>query len=46
MKRAPDQVIGGRERPYMLRWYLIPRNRFCNIYLHHFLRSDDDRAHA
>lgn len=28
----------------MLRWHLIPRNRFFNIYLHHFLHDDDDRA--
>lgn len=42
--RAPDVVIGGADRPYMLRWYVIPRNRFLNIYLHQFLRSDDDRA--
>lgn len=42
--RKPDQVIGGSDRPYMLRWYVIPRNRLLNIYVHHFLRSDDDRA--
>ena len=42
--RPADQVIGGPARPYMLRWFVIPRNRFFNIYLHHFLRSDDDRA--
>jgi len=41
---APHFVIGGAERPYLLRWYLIPRNRFCSIYLHKFLRDDDDRA--
>ena len=40
----PDQVIGGRQRPYLLRWFLIPQNRFLNVYLHRFLRSDDDRA--
>jgi hypothetical protein len=28
----------------MRRWWVIPRNKFFNIYLHHFLRSDDDRA--
>lgn len=43
-RRPPDLVIGGSDDPYMLRWYLIPRNRFLNIYLHLFLRSDDDRA--
>jgi hypothetical protein len=44
MLRAPDFVIGGAERPYLRRWWLIPRNRFFNVYLHQFLRSDDDRA--
>lgn len=42
--RRPDLVIGNTESPYLLRWYLIPRNRWFNIYLHKFLRSDDDRA--
>lgn len=40
----PDVVIGGHEDPYMRRWWVIPRNRVFNVYLHHFLRSDDDRA--
>lgn len=44
MRRPPDFVIGGHERPYLLRWYVIPRNRWFNVYLHHFRRSDDDRA--
>jgi len=42
--RPPDFVIGGDKTPYLRRWYLIPRNRFCNVYLHHVLRDDDDRA--
>jgi hypothetical protein len=42
--RPPDVKIGGADNPYMLRWHAIPRNRFFNIYLHQFLRSDDDRA--
>lgn len=42
--RKPDFVIGGEEAPYLLRWWVIPRNKFFNIYLHQFLRSDDDRA--
>jgi len=29
---------------YLLRRYLVPRNRYFNIYLHQFLDSDDDRA--
>lgn len=42
--RAPDFVIGGHDAPYLLRWWVIPRNRVFNVYLHAFLRSDDDRA--
>lgn len=40
----PDFVIGGNDQPYMLRWWIIPRNRFFNVYLHRIIRSDDDRA--
>lgn len=43
-KRLPDFVIGGHAAPYLLRWWLIPRNRCFNVYLHRFLRDDDDRA--
>lgn len=42
--RAPDAIIGGQENPYLLRWWLIPRNMRFNVYLHCFKRSDDDRA--
>lgn len=42
--RQPDFIIGGAERPYLRRHWLIPRNRFFNVYVHEFLRSDDDRA--
>lgn len=41
--RPPDFIIGGSV-PYMKRWWVIPRNPIFNIYLHRFLRSDDDRA--
>lgn len=37
----PTRVIGTN---YLHRWHLIPHNRFCNIYLHKFIGSDDDRA--
>src|SRR5436190_23028421 len=40
----PHFVIGGGDQPYMLRWYLLPRNRWLNLYLHKFLRDDDARA--
>lgn len=42
--RSPDRLIGGPIDTYMRRWYVIPRNPVFNIYLHEFLRSDDDRA--
>lgn len=42
--RQPNVVIGGNDRPYLRRWFLIPRNPVFNIYVHQFLRSDDDRA--
>lgn len=42
--RQPDVILGRPEDPYMLRWWVIPRNPFLNIYLHKFMRSDDDRA--
>jgi hypothetical protein len=40
----PDRLIGSDDDTYMERWFVIPKNRFFNIYLHRFLRSDDDRA--
>ena len=40
----PHLYIGGVENPYMLRWYILPRNRWLNLYLHKFMRDDDDRA--
>lgn len=43
-RRPADFVIGGERRPYLRRWWVIPRNRLFNVYLHQFLRSDDDRA--
>lgn len=40
----PHFNIGHVGSIYMRRWYVIPRNRLFNIYLHEILRSDDDRA--
>ena len=42
--RKPDFIIGEIDSPYLLRWWLIPRNKYFNIYLHKFCRSDDDQA--
>ncbi len=45
-QRPPNFVVGADdpEGAYLRRWYLLPRNPVCNVYLHHFLRDDDDRA--
>lgn len=44
--RAPDLIVGRDhpDGPYLNRWWVIPRNRLFNVYLHQFLRDDDDRA--
>jgi hypothetical protein len=52
-KRNADVVIyelpkgngDVEELPYLRRWFVIPRNRFFNIYLHQFMRSDKDVPH-
>ena len=31
----------GASEPFLLRWFIIPRNKWLNIYLHKFIRSDD-----
>lgn len=42
--RPADFVIGDPDNPYLLRWWWLPRNKIFNIYVHVFLRDDDDRA--
>lgn len=42
--RPADFVIGKEDDPYLMRWWVLPRNKFFNVYLHLFMRSDDDRA--
>ena len=44
MRRRPDFIIGRPGDDYLRRWFVIPRNAIFNIYLHQFIRSDDDRA--
>jgi len=45
LNRGPDKIIRKTDGSvYLERWHVIPRNRFFNIYLHHFRASDDDRA--
>jgi hypothetical protein len=42
--RSADFVIGEKSNPYMLRWFVWLRNSKLNLYLHKFLRDDDDRT--
>lgn len=47
MRRAagkPDFIIGKGDDHYLRRWFVVPRNPYFNVYLHQFLRSDEDRA--
>lgn len=38
----PHCVIGDPAQPYLLRWHLIPENRYCNVFLHCILKDDED----
>lgn len=40
----PDFIVLQNGEPYLQRWYIVPRNDLMNVYLHRFLRSDDDRG--
>lgn len=41
---GPHFIVGRKEEPYLLRWFVIPRNPWMSIYIHKFLRDDEDRA--
>lgn len=41
--RKPDVIIGRKgDDVYLRRWWVIPKNKLFNIYLHNFLLSDLD----
>lgn len=43
--RQPDFVVErSNGAAYLRRWWVIPRNRWFNIYLHQFMLDDEDRA--
>lgn len=46
LEHEPDFKIGhDPDDPYLLRWFITPRDpERGGIYLHKFLKSDDDRA--
>lgn len=45
--RDPDfQVVRDEDREvYLRRWWVIPRNNYFNIYLHHMIKDDDPILH-
>lgn len=44
VSRQPHQIIGPDNDPYMLRWFVLPKNPWFKVYVHKFLRSDEERA--
>lgn len=40
----PDFHVGPDDDHQLQRWFVVPRNPVANVYLHRFLRSDNDRA--
>lgn len=40
----PSKIIGPVDNPYMFRWNIIKVGKLPRIYVHRFMRSDDDRA--
>lgn len=44
MMTKPHFRINSEGDFYLDRWYVIPRNLWFNIYLHHTLRDDDPQA--
>ncbi len=44
--RDPDFTIeDGDKKPYMHRWFPVPRNPAGGCYIHHIMRSDKDVPH-
>ena len=43
-RKNSGQPPGHLHKPFLRRWFIIPKNRWCNIYLHQFMRDDEDRA--
>lgn len=41
--RQPDLCIAPDGYPYLWRWWVIPKNRFANIYLHVQVADDPER---
>ena len=45
-RRPPDFVVQREEGAvYLIRWWILPRNDWLNLYLHQMLRDDDAVLH-
>lgn len=42
--RPNQRFVRGLAKPFLRRWFVIPKNKWCNIYLHEFIRDDEERA--
>ena len=39
-------MVGPTHAPYLMRWFVLPHNRFVNVYVYTFTTSDDpETAH-
>jgi hypothetical protein len=44
--RRPNMQLDREDNVvYLRRWWVIPRNKWFNVYLHHMIGSDDDVPH-
>jgi hypothetical protein len=43
-RRPPDLTIASEKGIYLRRWWLVPRNRLLNVYLH-YITGDDHGRH-
>lgn len=43
-RKTSGEPPKGLHNPFLIRWFVIPKNKWCNIYLHKFMRDDEDRA--
>src|SRR5262245_14050030 len=41
LQRRPHQVVGPTHAPYLMRWFVLPHNRFVNVRVQTFTASDD-----
>jgi hypothetical protein len=44
LRGGPHQIVGPADRPYLLRWFVLPHNTFVNVYVHKFTGSDEPEA--